>query len=105
MLCTQMIKSRTFDLRAMSFSQKLFGKLQRKRTLPKDFDERSGLLLWLSRVKFVFLTETSGILHVVKIKYTSRILITSYVSFTKQYRKIVMLAFVSTTSEAIRVGC
>ena len=80
-LSTRTRNSRTFDLRDMSFSRKLFGKLQRRRTLPKDFDQCSGLLLWLSKVWFVFLIEASGILHMVEIKYSSRIPITSYEPF------------------------
>ena len=77
-LSTRMRNSRAFDLRDMSFSRKLFGKLQRSRTLPKDFDHCSGLLLWLCGVWFVFFIEASGILHVVEIKYSSRIPFTSY---------------------------
>ena len=46
-----MRKSQTLDSRDM-FSRKLFGKLRRRRTLPKDFSQRSLLLLWLSRVWF-----------------------------------------------------
>ena len=75
-----MRNSRVIDLRDKSFSRKLFGKLQRRRTLPKDIDHCSGLLLWLSGVWFVFFIETSGILHVVEVKYFSRIPITSYMS-------------------------
>lgn len=47
-----MRKSRTLDSRDMSSSRKLFVKLRNRRTLPKDFSQRSLLLLWLSRVWF-----------------------------------------------------
>lgn len=50
-LSTRMRKSRTLDSRDM-FSRKLFVKLRNRRTLPKDFSQRSLLLLWLSRVWF-----------------------------------------------------
>ena len=73
-----MRNSQPIDLRDLPFSRKLFGKLRRGRTLPKDFGHCSGLLLWLSGVWFVFLFETRGILQVVEIKYSSRIPFTSF---------------------------